>query len=60
VLQFIVLGLIPGTTIQMNFGDVLRTALALFMLLILVREFHRYRLHVKAGGKLFSFLSKQT
>lgn len=55
MLQFIVLGLIPGTTIQINFGDVLQIGLAIVMLLLVAKELRRFRAHAKSHGKLFSF-----
>lgn len=59
MLQFIVLGQIPGTNIQINFSDVLRIALVFLLLLILITEISRFRTHIKNGGKLFTYTSRK-
>lgn len=52
-MQFIVLGLVPGTNIQLNLYDVLRIAATLLMICILVSKFRRFKLNPKITLKLF-------
>lgn len=43
MLQFIVLGQIPGTSLQLDFNDVLRFSAIFVLILILAIEFRRYK-----------------
>lgn len=45
MLDFIVLGEIPGTSIQISYSDVLRLALACALMAVLIWELHRYKQH---------------
>lgn len=45
MLNFIVLGLIPGTDIQLTFGDVLRIVCTLLLIVVLIKYVLRHKLH---------------
>ncbi len=45
MLQFIVLGQIPGTSLQLDFNDVLRLAGIFLLVIILSIELNRFKFH---------------
>lgn len=53
MLQFIVLGLVPGTNIQLNFVDVLRLVATLSLLYLLLSKVRSFKLNPKMTLKLF-------
>lgn len=62
MLQFIVLGLVPGTDIQLNLSDVLRIAATLLLIVILRSKLRSFKINPKITFKLFQAktLSRKT
>ncbi len=61
MLQFIVLGIVPGTNIQLNLSDVLRIAAVFLMMYILLSQLSRFKSNPKLTSKfpLFKLLGRK-
>lgn len=62
MLEFIVLGLVPGTHIQLNFNDVMMISFTVFLLLHIITTVYRYYTLLKMydqAGTFFTIVARK-